>query len=134
MSRDIRPGCPDTSQKRMKGFEPSTFAMARRRSSQLSYIRVRAPFYPRRAAHVQDAPATPATHDAVPMAGRSPAGLAQPLNAERPLSPKGSSRSRTASWKPASAALLWKANPSAVWRAIPSNTVPISWVAWRPCA
>jgi hypothetical protein len=25
--------------KRMKGFEPSTFAMARRRSSQLSYIR-----------------------------------------------------------------------------------------------
>jgi predicted RNA binding protein YcfA (HicA-like mRNA interferase family) len=30
--------------KRMKGFEPSTFAMARRRSSQLSYIRVRRAF------------------------------------------------------------------------------------------
>ena len=30
--------------KRMKGFEPSTFAMARRRSSQLSYIRALAPF------------------------------------------------------------------------------------------
>ena len=29
---------------RMKGFEPSTFAMARRRSSQLSYIRVDARF------------------------------------------------------------------------------------------
>ena len=28
-----------TSRERMKGFEPSTFAMARRRSSQLSYIR-----------------------------------------------------------------------------------------------
>jgi hypothetical protein len=27
--------------KRMKGFEPSTFAMARRRSSQLSYIRAK---------------------------------------------------------------------------------------------
>ena len=34
--------------KRMKGFEPSTFAMARRRSSQLSYIRVLAAFYPAR--------------------------------------------------------------------------------------
>ncbi len=32
--------------KRMKGFEPSTFAMARRRSSQLSYIRECATFYP----------------------------------------------------------------------------------------
>jgi uncharacterized protein YndB with AHSA1/START domain len=32
--------------KRMKGFEPSTFAMARRRSSQLSYIRATRPFYP----------------------------------------------------------------------------------------
>jgi hypothetical protein len=31
--------------KRMKGFEPSTFAMARRRSSQLSYIRKVPPFY-----------------------------------------------------------------------------------------
>ncbi len=30
--------------KRMKGFEPSTFAMARRRSSQLSYIRAVATF------------------------------------------------------------------------------------------
>ena len=30
--------------KRMKGFEPSTFAMARRRSSQLSYIRATEPF------------------------------------------------------------------------------------------
>ena len=30
----------------MKGFEPSTFAMARRRSSQLSYIREVSPFYP----------------------------------------------------------------------------------------
>jgi hypothetical protein len=30
--------------KRMKGFEPSTFAMARRRSSQLSYIRKVQPF------------------------------------------------------------------------------------------
>ena len=33
----------------MKGLEPSTFAMARRRSSQLSYIRRAAPFYRRRA-------------------------------------------------------------------------------------
>ncbi len=32
------------SRKRMKGFEPSTFAMARRRSSQLSYIRASASF------------------------------------------------------------------------------------------
>jgi hypothetical protein len=31
-------------EKRMKGFEPSTFAMARRRSSQLSYIRATRPF------------------------------------------------------------------------------------------
>ncbi len=31
-------------EKRMKGFEPSTFAMARRRSSQLSYIRKVRPF------------------------------------------------------------------------------------------
>jgi hypothetical protein len=30
--------------KRMKGFEPSTFAMARRRSSQLSYIRAKRTF------------------------------------------------------------------------------------------
>jgi hypothetical protein len=30
--------------KRMKGFEPSTFAMARRRSSQLSYIRATSAF------------------------------------------------------------------------------------------
>jgi hypothetical protein len=29
----------------MKGFEPSTFAMARRRSSQLSYIRTSQPVY-----------------------------------------------------------------------------------------
>jgi hypothetical protein len=29
----------DIWKERMKGFEPSTFAMARRRSSQLSYIR-----------------------------------------------------------------------------------------------
>lgn len=36
--------------KRMKGFEPSTFAMARRRSSQLSYIRKVPPFYRRRGA------------------------------------------------------------------------------------
>src|ERR1700679_4360998 len=32
----------------MKGFEPSTFAMARRRSSQLSYIRALRAFYPQR--------------------------------------------------------------------------------------
>jgi hypothetical protein len=32
------------NKKRMKGFEPSTFAMARRRSSQLSYIRTIRPF------------------------------------------------------------------------------------------
>ena len=42
--------CPSTrpaagaSTKRMKGFEPSTFAMARRRSSQLSYIRAKQAF------------------------------------------------------------------------------------------
>jgi hypothetical protein len=36
--------------KRMKGFEPSTFAMARRRSSQLSYIRKVRAFYPARRA------------------------------------------------------------------------------------
>ncbi len=30
--------------KRMKGLEPSTFCMASRRSSQLSYIRVRAEY------------------------------------------------------------------------------------------
>ena len=38
--RDYRGFCV----KRMKGFEPSTFAMARRRSSQLSYIRKVGPF------------------------------------------------------------------------------------------
>jgi hypothetical protein len=73
----------------MKGFEPSTFAMARRRSSQLSYIRGSAESSLRR--------------DGAPNAA------AQPLNVERPLSPKGSSRSRTASRKPASAARRWKA-------------------------
>jgi hypothetical protein len=35
--------------KRMKGFEPSTFAMARRRSSQLSYIRASGHSSPRAA-------------------------------------------------------------------------------------
>jgi hypothetical protein len=39
----------------MKGFEPSTFAMARRRSSQLSYIRNDGPFYPERDLHVDGA-------------------------------------------------------------------------------
>jgi ketosteroid isomerase-like protein len=34
----------DLLRKRMKGFEPSTFAMARRRSSQLSYIRAKRSF------------------------------------------------------------------------------------------
>jgi hypothetical protein len=38
--RDLQGFCV----KRMKGFEPSTFAMARRRSSQLSYIRELPPF------------------------------------------------------------------------------------------
>ena len=64
--------------KRMKGFEPSTFAMARRRSSQLSYIRKVEAFYPAPAAGVQrDCPG-------------------QPLNVEEPASPNGSSRSLTA--------------------------------------
>ncbi len=40
------PGNRGSCLKRMKGFEPSTFAMARRRSSQLSYIREVPPFYP----------------------------------------------------------------------------------------
>ena len=63
---------PDPEE-RMKGLEPSTFAMARRRSSQLSYIRESATFYP--------------------------------LNVERPTSPKGSSRARTACWNPSCAAM-----------------------------
>ncbi len=33
------PMCREFSKKRLKGFEPSTFCMASRRSSQLSYIR-----------------------------------------------------------------------------------------------
>jgi hypothetical protein len=110
---------PERTFKRMKGFEPSTFAMARRRSSQLSYIRVSAHSSPRR-------PWTPARH------ARAPA--AYPLKVERPTSPKGSSRSRTASRKPFSAASRWKACPSAVWRVIPSKTVPSTWVACRPWA
>src|SRR5262249_8941648 len=43
-----------------------------------------------------------------------------------PKSPNGSSRSRTACLKPASAARCWKAKPSGVWRAIPSKRTPSS--------
>jgi hypothetical protein len=35
------------AKKRLKGFEPSTFCMASRRSSQLSYSRIEAGLYPR---------------------------------------------------------------------------------------
>ena len=40
---DQQPGRPQNGMepKRMKGLEPSTFCMASRRSSQLSYIRAR---------------------------------------------------------------------------------------------
>jgi hypothetical protein len=101
----------------MKGFEPSTFAMARRRSSQLSYIRATRIILPGAAAVrpgvVAGArPRTPAPSIAAarrPRPGRAPAMAAQPLKLERPKSPKGSSRSRTASRKPASAARRWKA-------------------------
>ena len=51
-----------------------------------------------------------------------------------PWSPKGSSRSRTASRKPSSAARRTKPWPSSVWRATPSKKVPSSWVWCRPCA
>ena len=37
---------PRPGEERMKGLEPSTFARARRRSSQLSYIRVGAEYRP----------------------------------------------------------------------------------------
>lgn len=37
------PTCRVIAKKRLKGFEPSTFCMASRRSSQLSYIRERRP-------------------------------------------------------------------------------------------
>ena len=56
---------------------------------------------------------------------------AQPL---RPKSPNGSSRSRTASLNPASAARRWKAKPSGVCRAMPSKKTPRDCVACSPCA
>ena len=77
------------SSKRMKGFEPSTFAMARRRSSQLSYIR--------------EAGSTLAARVQRPSLGRSSAFVV-----ERPASPNGSSRSRTAARNPSSAAQALK--------------------------
>ena len=52
----------------------------------------------------------------------------------RPKSPNGSSRSRTASLKPASAARRWKAKPSGVCRAMPSKKTPSYCVACSPCA
>ena len=39
-----KPAFAGLSVKRMKGLEPSTFCMASRRSSQLSYIRVKAEY------------------------------------------------------------------------------------------
>src|SRR4051794_2068631 len=51
-----------------------------------------------------------------------------------PKSPNGSSRSRTASLKPDSAARRTKPWPSSVWRAMPSKKVPSSWVWCRPWA
>jgi hypothetical protein len=76
----------------MKGLEPSTFAMARRRSSQLSYIRAS-----RKCNAIEG-----------PLEAVKRALCAHPLNVERPASPNGSSRARTAARKPASAA--WRAN------------------------
>ena len=101
------PGSPETrvrdhprlhKTERMKGFEPSTFAMARRRSSQLSYIREVAGIL---------APA-PKVGPAPTWAGGRRVGRSA-LEGRGPWSPKGSSRSRTASRKPASAARRWKA-------------------------
>ncbi len=40
------PTCRAFPKKRLKGFEPSTFCMASRRSSQLSYSRIGRGFYP----------------------------------------------------------------------------------------
>jgi hypothetical protein len=96
--------------KRMKGFEPSTFAMARRRSSQLSYIRAVAHSSPQAAGRVTSLSAEPGSLSAAPgsLSGRAPRAP-YPLNVERPASPNGSSRSRTASRNPCSAACCWKA-------------------------
>jgi hypothetical protein len=58
----------------------------------------------------------------------------QPLNVDSPWSPKGSSRSRTATRNPSLAARCWKAYPSFVCRVRPSNTVPRICVVWSPCA
>ena len=49
----------------MKGFEPSTFAMARRRSSQLSYIRNAGQFYPERYRYVAGACRGPGAGEAL---------------------------------------------------------------------
>ena len=54
---------------------------------------------------------------------RHPSSTPKP---SRPWSPKGSSRSRTASRKPDSAARRTKPWPSSVWRAMPSKKVPRS--------
>jgi hypothetical protein len=62
--------------KRMKGFEPSTFAMARRRSSQLSYIRAVRPFYPATGGGVQAGASSSLAHPV----GPSPAALASELS------------------------------------------------------
>jgi hypothetical protein len=42
-SPEKKNACNQAFRKRMKGLEPSTFCMASRRSSQLSYIRARGP-------------------------------------------------------------------------------------------
>src|SRR5204863_5999206 len=57
-----------------------------------------------------------------------------PLKVERPKSPNGSSRSRTAWRQPASPARRANPCPSAVWRATPSSKVPSTCVECRPCA
>src|SRR5215211_6193022 len=63
-------------------------------------------------------------------AAREVIGSAPPH--QRPKSPKGSSRSRTASFQPASAARRAHAYPSGVCRAMPSMKVLSAWLCVRP--
>ncbi len=74
----------------------------------------------------------PAARDAAGDGGEAVQGEEEPPPL-RPKSPKGSSRSRTASLNPFSAARRTKSWPSVVWRAMPSKTVPSTCVACRPC-
>jgi hypothetical protein len=56
----------------MKGFEPSTFAMARRRSSQLSYIREVAHSSPQATGRVTSRSAEPVSLRPSPLGRPSP--------------------------------------------------------------